>query len=196
MAEKAISTYRVDVKRKNSMGLMIDDFAYLEEATKEDMPSNNSSNWNCDWNGFWERADFDCEAIIKFSCKGVILGLIRFALYPFDGEGTPPQYLEILHLECLPKKCRDVNPVGFWLIWYACQISLAYCTGEKDGTLLRLDALDSAMSYYENKVGMIGLGWTTYPGTGEDVYAFSFTKESAQQFCFKIEREYGVPVLQ
>lgn len=196
MTSNTIPNYRVDVKSKSLLGYLQNDFAYLEEATKGDMPNYNSSNWNCNWIGFWEDADFECEAIIKLSFRGEILGLIRFALYPFDGEGTPPEYLEILHLECVPTKNRTANPVGFWLIWYACQVSLRYCTAQGNQDLIKLDALESAISYYENKVAMKGLGWTTYPGTGEDVYAFSFTKQSAQQFCFRIEREYGSPVLQ
>ncbi len=126
----------------------------------------------------------------------ILLGLIRFALYPFDGEGTPPDYLEILHLECMSKENRTANPVGFWLIWYACQVSLRYCTAQGDKDLVKLDAVEQAIGYYENKVKMTGLGWTTYPGTGEDVYAFSFTKQSTQQFCSRIEQEYGSPVLQ
>lgn len=196
MTSNATPYYKVNVKSKNSSGYLQNDFAYLGQATKDDMPLNNSSNWNCNWMGFWEDADFECEAIIKLSFSGEILGLIRFALYPFDGEGTLPEYLEILHLECVPKENRRVNPVGFWLIWYACQVSLGYCTAQGDKDLVKLDALEQAIGYYENKVKMTGLGWTTYPGTGEDVYAFSFTKQSTQQFCSRIEQEYGSPVLQ
>ncbi|MEM9273025.1 MAG: hypothetical protein AAGA80_08695 [Cyanobacteria bacterium P01_F01_bin.143] len=194
MTNTATPSYRVDVQSRSVGGSLQNDVAYLEEATKNDMPSDNSPNWNCNWIEFWQKADFDCEAIIKLSFREELLGLIRFALYPFYGDITPPEYLEILHLECLPRQNRNCNPVGFWLIWYACQVSLNYCVGDDDGTLIRLDALDSAISYYENKVQMIGLGWTTYPGTGESVYAFSFTKQSAQQFCFRIEQRYGSPL--
>jgi hypothetical protein len=59
--------------------------AVLEPAIEEDMPTD----WTCHWVNFWNRADFDCEAIIKLSYQGTLLGLVRLALYPYTGTEIP-----------------------------------------------------------------------------------------------------------
>lgn len=180
------------VKVLDNSGIKLD--AYLEPALEKDLPPINSPDWTFNWREFWQDANFKCEAIIKLYCQGKLLGLVRFALYPHPFPGDAPEYLEILHLQCLSQPRREgVSPVGFWLIWYASQIGLQYCVGEDDGTLIRLDSLEDAISYYRDKVKMEGLGWTTI-APGEEGYAFRFTREGAQEFCSRIEQEYGCPI--
>lgn len=187
--EETTPSYRVRVVERS--GIELD--AELEPALEEDMPSRSSPDWTFDWRGFWQNTDFDCEAIIKLSCRGEVFGLVRFGLYPYPFVDNAPQYLEILHLQCVSKPRRSVNPVGFWLLWYAVQICLQYCVGEADGTLIRLDSLEEAIPYYRDKVRMEELGWTTI-APGESGYAFRFTQEGAQEFCLRVEQEYGCPV--
>ncbi len=144
------------VKVEDNLGLKLD--AYLEPAKEEDMPSMSSPDFTFAWREFWQKSDFDCEAMIKLSYHGKVLGLIRFGLYPYSLVGAPPEYVEVLHLQCVSKERRLVNPVGFWLLWYAAQIAFNYCIGEIDGTLFRLDSLEDAIPYYRDKVNMEGLG--------------------------------------
>ncbi len=165
--------------------------ANLEPANEKDLPDN----WNFDWKGFWKRADFYCEAFIRLSYQGKVLGLVRFALYPAHTEDVDFKYLEILHVEAIPRRKRAINPVGFWLIWYACYIGLTCCPGDENGTLIRLDSTEAAMPYYENKVNMEPLGWTQI-APGEEGYAFRFTKEGAEAFCRRQQEFYGKPLLQ
>ncbi|WP_009631988.1 hypothetical protein [Synechocystis sp. PCC 7509] len=181
--------YKVEVI--NHSGIKIN--ACLEPAKKEDMPPVQSLDFTFAWREFWQKSDFDCEAIIKLSCQGEILGLIRFGLYPYGLGDYTPEYIEVLHLQCVSKERRSVNPVGFWLLWYAIQIGFSYCIGETDGTLLKLDSLEDAIPYYRDKVKMDGLGWINTP-SGEANYAFKFTQERAKEFCIRIEQEYGYPV--
>ncbi|AFZ34289.1 hypothetical protein Sta7437_0694 [Stanieria cyanosphaera PCC 7437] len=111
-----LNSYKVNVTKKSSLGNEIVTFAYLEEATEEDIPSNDSPDWTFDWTSLWNKADFECEAIIKLSFNKEVLGLIRFALYPFCSDNLEPEYLEILHLECISNVKRFIDPVGFWLL--------------------------------------------------------------------------------
>ncbi len=179
------------VKVVDNLGIETD--AYLEPAQQTDMPSVSSPDFTFAWRDFWQDSDFDCEAIIKLSHQGKILGLIRFGLYPYPFPSNTPEYIEVSHFQCISKERRLVNPVGFWLLWYAVQIGFNYCMGETDGTLLRLDSLEGAISYYRDKVMMEGLRWISIC-PGEEGYAFRFTKERAKEFCTRIEREYGCPV--
>lgn len=105
-----------------------------------------------------------------------------------------PEYLEILHLQCVSGDRRFVNPVGFWLIWYALKIGLKYCVSDDDGILVRLDFVEEAIPYYRDKVKIKGLGWTDI-APGEQGYAFKFTKEGAEEFCRGLEQYYGSAVL-
>ena len=79
-------SYRVRVVERSGIELDAD----LEPALEEDMPSRSSPDWTFDWRGFWQNADFDCEAIVKLSCRGEVFGLVRFGLYPFV-DNAPPQ---------------------------------------------------------------------------------------------------------
>lgn len=165
--------------------------ASIHEASKTDILSLNDRDWSCNWQRFWEDADWDCEGIIKLTFQEKILGLIHIALYPYPYPNNQPEYLEILHIECLNKKKREVNPVGFWLIWYVTKIALSYCTGNLEGEIVVLDALEVAIDYYQNKVKMEEIGWTT-TAPGEDAYAFMFKEDSAKKYCQRIESQYGV----
>ena len=149
-------------------------YEVLEPAIQEDMPTD----WTCNWVNFWNRADFGCEAIIKLSSQGRLLGLLRFALYPYIEPYDPKnfEYVEILQLETLPRKERLLQPIGLWLIWYAVQIALDFCPGQTDGTLLRLDATKAAISYYREKVMMEGLGWVTIAPGKKDMLSYLLNK--------------------
>jgi hypothetical protein len=188
--EKALHSYRVNVSSGNFSGILN---AYLEPALEKDMPFRGSHNWSCNWYNLWQKADFNCEAIIKLSYEGRILGLVKFGLYPYPFHGNSPEYLEILNIECISRSKRQINPVGFWLLWYSIKVGLDYCEVESDETLVQLDSLENAIPYYRDKVKMEGLIWK-HIAPGEEGYAFRFTKEKAKQFCSRIEREYGMPI--
>jgi len=169
-------------------------YAFLEEAKKDDLIILNQKGFKCDWIRFWSNSDFDCEAIVKLNYQGNILGLIYFGVYPYPFPNNSPEYLEILNIECIPETGRTFNPVGFWLIWYAVTIGIKTCKGKPDGTLIMLDSLEDAIPYYQDKVMMEGIGWTTI-APKEDGYAFRFTKKQAEQFCTRIQKKYGLPTL-
>ena len=164
----------------------------FEACPRRGYAPRNSHDWTFNWREFWQKADFDCEAIIKLFCQGKVLGLARLGLFPYPSDDAP-EYLEILHIQCVSKSRRQVNPVGFWLLWYALKIGLQYCVGDADGTLIRLDSIEDAIPYYRDKVKMEKLGWTSL-APGEQGYAFRFTQERAQEFCSRVEQEYGCPV--
>lgn len=145
LSEPEDTTPIYKVKVIDNSGIKLD--AYLEPAKEEDMPSMSSPDFTFAWREFWQNSDFDCEAIIKLSYDGKVLGLIRFGLYPYSLLGDPAEYTEVLHLQCVSKHRRLVNPVSFWLLWYATQIGFNYCVGESDGTLLKLDSLEGAIPY-------------------------------------------------
>ncbi|WP_206818560.1 hypothetical protein, partial [Chroococcus sp. FPU101] len=88
--------------------------AYLEEMKKEDIATLKSIGLTWNWLGFWSQADVNCEAIIKLHYQNNILGVIHFAVYPYPFLNGSPEYLEILHIECVPKHRRIGNPVGLW----------------------------------------------------------------------------------
>jgi transcriptional regulator with XRE-family HTH domain len=157
-----------------------------------DILSLDANDWSCNWQRFWNKADWDCECIVKLTFRGKILGLIHFALYPYPPVNNIAEYLEILHIECKDQRNRLITPVGFWLIWYATEIALEYCQGNSSGSIVELDALEEAIYYYRDKVMMEEIGWTTI-APGEEGYAFKFSQSSAQQFCQRIEIKYGIP---
>ncbi len=163
--------------------------ARLEPARKEDMPS--SGKWCFDWKALWERTNFDYQSIIKISYNNSILGLVRYAVY-LSPETNKPYLLEILHLESIPKDLRLVEPLGKWLIWYAVETGLQFCNPSEGGTLISLDSVEDAITYYRDIIEMEPLGWVTI-APGEDGYAFRFVPEEAQKFCRKQAAAYGHP---
>lgn len=164
--------------------------ATLKEAELAEIQSLGS-DWTCNWQKFWDDADFNCEAIVKLTFRQNILGLIHFALYPYPYPNNSPEYLEIIHIECLNKNKRLVNPVGFWLIWYATKIALEFCQGDEDENILLLVALEEAFDYYKDKVMMEYIKPVTI-SPDEDGYAFKFTSKSASDFCTRVEGQYGI----
>jgi hypothetical protein len=165
---------------------------HLSVATQEDIRAV-SSILTCDWLYFWSRLDPDCEAIVKLEAEGNVQGLIHIALYPYPLQAARPEYLEIIHIETIQLPSRSVNPVGLYLIWYAAKTSLDFnCSGNDSGSIVELDALESAIDYYRDKVMMEGQGWRTI-APGEEGYAFRFSQAQAIEFCTRIEQKYGVP---
>lgn len=67
--------------------------AVLSEARQSDMPQD----WTCEWVTFWARSDFDCEAIIKMEYRNHLMGLIRFAIYPYPCD--EPEFVYIHNVE-------------------------------------------------------------------------------------------------
>jgi hypothetical protein len=168
--------------------------AFLTPALKEDMPTD----WTFDWTGLWQKTDFDCQNIIKLVYENQICGLVRYGLYlyPYTAPDSP-QNLEIEHLEANPalkdsKSTRLIEPVGKWLIWYATQVGLQYCSGGKNDTPVYLVSLESAISYYGDIIQMQYLKETTI-APGEDGYVFKFTRADATAFCQRQESQWGVP---
>lgn len=159
--------------------------ALLRQANLNELPQL----WTCDWKTLWEQSDFEYQAIMALAYEQKVFGLIKFSLY---GDNDVPEILEINNLETFPSNDRPINPVGVWLIWYACKMALIHCTGNKEGSMVVLDAVEDAIPYYQEKVMMEGLGWTTI-APGEDGYAFRFTRDGAEQFCARIESTYGIP---
>ncbi|MBE9205987.1 hypothetical protein IQ244_05565 [Nostoc sp. LEGE 06077] len=112
-----------------------------------------ASQWNFNWRELWKKTDFEYQNIIKLSDNDTILGLIRYAVYLTDEN--IPYLLEVLHIESVPKDSRMVAPVGKWLLWYAVQTALNFCTfNQNDDALVYLDALDDAIPYYGDIIGM------------------------------------------
>lgn len=181
----SIGTYDVAVTTTGNSPAV----ARLEPAIKEDMPS--CGKWCFNWKALWERTNFDYQTIIKISYNESILGLVRYAIY-LSSETNKPYLLEILHLESTPKDLRLVEPLGKWLMWYAVETGLQFCTLSKDDTLITLDSVEDAITYYRDIIEMEPLGWVTI-APGEDGYAFRFVLEEAQKFCERQTAVYGYP---
>lgn len=181
---------RYQVKLFTSSGVNID--AELEEASPEDMPSMGLAECTFNWPKFWKDTNPECEAIIKLHFQGKIFGLIHFGAYPYPKNSeNRSEYIYIDHLERVNKE-QNYSPICQWLIWYAVRIALQYCTGNDRDSIVELDSLEETIPYYQDKVMMEGLGWTTL-APGEEGYAFRFTREGAEEFCQRVEQEYGLP---
>ena len=97
-------------------------------------------------------------------------------------------YIEIIHIETIQSPSRSVSPVGLYLIWYAAKTSLDFdCTRNDSGSIVELDALESAIDYYRDKVMMERRGWISIV-PGEEGYAFRFSQAQAIEFCTRIEQ--------
>ncbi len=179
-----MDTYQIRLSSSNQT-------IYLSEATRDDIESARSI-LKCDWLNIWNHLYPDYEAIVKLECDSGIQGLIHFALYPYPQKDGRPEYLEVIHIEAIQSPIR-LKPVGLFLLWYATKISLDFgCSGNDEGSIVELDAPETAIDYYRNKVKMEGKGWVTISPT-EEGYAFRFSKEQAIEFCARIEQQYGIP---
>lgn len=179
----SIGAYKVPVNTQAQTSIQV----RLEPAKEEDMPI--SSKWNFKWKELWEKTDFEYQNIIKLSYKDTLLGLIRYAVYLTDEN--IPYLVEVLHIQSVPKDTRMVAPIGQWLLWYAVQIALNFCTfNENDEALVYLDSLEDAIPYYRDIIKMESLGWVTI-APGEDGYAFQFTVTGAKHFCERQTNTYG-----
>lgn len=179
--------------------------ALISQAHYADLPI---TGWTCDWQSIWHHTDFDCQAIVKMTEGGNLWGLMRYSLYPYDPEDIPPKpkFLFIENVEAHPARRKSfmsrytqkmsipepfINPVGRWLVWHACQIALDYCMVD-EGTVLGLTATSDAVAYYRDIIGMpmknVGLSQV-----GGDEYAFSFTRDEAQNFCDLQRTAFGNP---
>jgi hypothetical protein len=181
-----IGAYQVSVKIKD----VNNQTAVLTPATADDMPTD----WSFDWPGFCHKTDFDCENIVKLVYEKQIWGLVRYGLYPYPGS---PKFLEIEHLETNPtsrgqKTERLIEPVGKWLIWYAVQVGLRYCSEDVSERLIELVSLEEAFTYYRDIIQMQYLAPTTI-APGEDGYVFKFSRTEARAFCNRQEIDWGVP---
>ena len=66
------------------------------------------------------------------------------------------------------------------------------CIGNEDGSIVRLNSVESVIDYYKNQVRMEGKGWVSL-SPDEDGYVFTFSKAQASEFCVRIEQQYGTP---
>ncbi|MDF0555449.1 hypothetical protein [Kamptonema sp. UHCC 0994] len=182
-----IGSYQVQIRTKTDG----EQEAILSPATAVDMPIN----WTCSWPDIWQNTEFDLENIIKLEYQQQVWGLMRYTLYPYPGS---PETLEIENLEANPasagtKSNRLIEPIGKWLVWYATQIGLRYCSGGVSDTLILLKSLDSAFDYYRDTIEMDYVGATNL-APGEDGYVFKFSREQAADFCRRQEQEWRSPI--
>lgn len=194
MSENQLPTYVVKILKDGLSG-----DAYLAEANERDIAEISAlQDFSCDWKALWENADFDCEALVKMTHQSQIQGIVKFGLYPYPATDGTPEFVEILNIESLTEDRKTVYPVGYWLIWYAVKICLEVgCSGDSSGgdssdSVLFLISVELAIPYYQDKVKMEGLHWTSL-GTEEEGYAFRFSKGQAIKFLNRIENEYGQP---
>ncbi|NJN72189.1 MAG: hypothetical protein HC799_04915 [Limnothrix sp. RL_2_0] len=165
------------------------DSAIISKAEQKDMPRN----WQCEWGQLFQNTDeLYYESLVKIECQGSLLGLMKYALYPDAPEQV--EFLEINNLEALPQAQRQVDPVGRWLIWYACNIAINYCPQEPSSQILFLNSVEQAFAFYEDKIRMEYIEPVTL-APGEDGYAFRFNRRKAEQFCKQQEVTYGCPVV-
>jgi hypothetical protein len=181
-----IGSYQIQVQIEST----VQETAFLSSATIEDMPSD----WDFDWLNLWRNTSFECQNIIKLVYQGTVWGLVRYGLYPYPGS---PNYLEIEHIEAHPTSRGEVaqrliEPIGKWLIWYATKVALKSCQTEADDPLIILEALETSVAYYRDKVEMEYLGFSRST-PGEDLYGFRFSRKAAAIFCQRQENEWGIP---
>lgn len=170
--------------------------AVLTPASKEDMPVN----WLFNWDNLYQETDFDCQNIIKVVYADQNFGLIRYGLYPY-ADGTEPLYLEIEQIETNPAcrfeiNNRPIRPIGIWLIWYAVKLGLEKCVGTPTGVVILLTAKDkdTLIEYYRDIVQM-KYERSAVIAPGEDGHVFTFSRQQAEQFCTRHEKQWGIPTL-
>ncbi len=164
-------------------------YALISKAKQVDMPLD----WQCDWNRLFLDLEEDYyEGIVKIKYQNVLLGLVKYTFYP-----NPPdhiEFLEINHLEALPKPSRKAHPIGRWLIWYVCNLALNYCSLESSAKILFLNSVGNAFTFYRDTIRMEYIEPVTL-APGEDGYAFRFNRRDAQNFCENLEKTYGCPAV-
>lgn len=188
MPESRLPTYSVKII---SNGLP--DIAYLSEANENDIAEISLlSGFQCDWETLWKNTDFNCEALVKLTYQGKIQGIVKFGLFPpYAAPDEMSQFMEILNIESIARTDRIISPAGLWLIWYVVEMCLKLgCNGDSQGSVLVLVSLESAISYYRDKVKMEGLQWITI-SPYEEGYAFRFSKNQAIEFLYGTQAEYG-----
>jgi hypothetical protein len=62
-----------------------------------------------------------------------------------------------------------------------------------NGSVMELVSVESAISYYRDKVRMEGIRWVTI-SPHEEGYAFRFSESQAIEFLKRIETKYGEPI--
>ncbi|MBD2385226.1 hypothetical protein [Cylindrospermum sp. FACHB-282] len=183
-----IGSYQVKVLIQSAS----EETALISPASADDMPTN----WSCNWVNFWRNMDFECQNIVKIVYDGQIWGLVHYSLYPyFYPVPAPPRFIEIAHIEAHPTSRgketeRFIEPIGKWLIWYATKVAFEFCQTEADEPLVILEAFDTAVSYYRDKVQMEYLGFSLST-PGEDLYGFRFSRTAAAEFCQRHESQLG-----
>lgn len=164
--------------------------AVISPARVDDMPNS----WTFSWQELWQRTNFDLQNIVKLVYEQQVWGLIRYSVFPYPGS---PETLEIEQLEANPvsrgqQANRLIEPIGKWLIWYATQVGLRYCSGGVSDTPVLLVSLDSAVDYYRDIIEMQYVGAINI-APGEDGYVFKFSTDNAAAFCQRQESQWGVP---
>ena len=178
--------------------------AFIGPITQDNLPKD----WSCNWESIWSYTDFDTQAIIKMTEGKNLWGLMRYTLFSYDSEkqNNRADFLFIENIEAHParqptgnyayrEKKRPkapspfINPVGKWLIWYACNTALEYCEAEP---VLGLAADLNAVAYYRDIIGMSMVN-TGLKAIGGDDYAFSLDRNEAQDFCDLQSSAYGNP---
>jgi hypothetical protein len=167
-------------------------------AERDDM-SNSHLSFN--WTGVWQSTWFGWEGIVKCVYQGSVKGLMQYAIQPTaepEDEHFNPRkqagLVEIVYLETIQDiEERLIDPVGYWLIWYAVQIGFKYCTGSNNGSILGLSAKPEACDYYKNKVRMEYGNFTASTPTTVTTKPFRFTNHDANSYCERLYAKYGKP---
>lgn len=192
-------TYRVLVKTKESAPIN----GIVGPISKERLPTD----WDFEWPYIWDRTDFSGQAIIALSVEGAVWGVVKFGLYPCGDTDISPEVMVVEQLEAHPSRNKNrspflskpppspepyIDPVGRWLMWYACQIALDNCQPEEEKPLIVLDAAFDAVDYY---IDIIGMKMTddSVSSSGEDSYGFSFDTDEAEDFWAMQHVSFGKP---
>ena len=193
--------YQVLVKTKESVPLA----GIVGPASRENLPED----WDFEWPYIWDRTDFSGQSIITLSVEGVIWGVVKFGLYPYGAAGVCPEVMVIEQIEAHPSRNKRrspflkppppspapapyIDPVGRWLIWYACQIALDNCHPEEGKPLIVLSAVFDAVDYYIDIIGM-KMADDNISSYEEDGYGFSFDTDEAEDFWSMQHVSFGKP---
>ena len=191
-----IGKYLVPIKTK----LGQNDKALLESAQAHDMNAPNFKKYP--WPNIWALAlKTEWEGFVKLSYEAKVLGLLQYAVFP---EELPDDdtfiyekqegFVKVEYLEAVKDADkRLVDPIGQWLMWYATQVALTYCKGNKNGTILGLLSEPESIGYYKDTILMEG-GSLPDEHQGVTLNAFKFSQCGAEEFCERVIAEYGEPI--